>query len=82
MVWHDAVIKAGKSIGLEVVKPKVMRTGQWFTMGVLRTLDKEPWMKTDEEGRIQLSETVQIAQKAVEVVKKASGKKSEWKRKD
>jgi len=76
--WHDAVIKAGKSIGLEIVKPKVMRTGQWFTIGVLNTDDDKPWMKTDDENIVQLPETIEIARKATQVVKKASEKQSEW----
>lgn len=72
--WHQAVIDAGKKSGLEVVKPRVMRTGQWFTIGVMKTSKDEPWISINEHRLINYSETVEIARKALGVISLASRK--------
>ena len=76
--WHRTVIEAGKEAGLEVVKPRVMRTGRWFTIGVIKTPKEQPWMSVYENGKLNYPETLQKVEKALEVISIAAGRKEEW----
>ena len=76
--WHRAVIDAGKEAGLEVVKPRVMRTGRWFTIGVIKTPKEQPWMSIYENGKLNYPETLQKVRKALDVISIAARKKDEW----
>lgn len=76
--WHPVVLEAGKQAGLEVVKPRVMRTGQWFTIGVIKTPKNKPWISLNEEEKINYEETLHIAQKALNALSIAAREKEEW----
>lgn len=76
--WHRAVIEAGTEAGLEVVKPRVMRTGRWFTIGVIKTPKDQPWMSIGENGELNYSETLNKVRNALDVISIAARKKDEW----
>lgn len=76
--WNDAVIKAGEKAGVKIVKPSVMRVGRYFTIGVLKTDNKEPWMVTDKEKKIKYSETIQLFKKVSGIIETVSQMKPDY----
>lgn len=67
--WHNRVIKAG---GQQVTKPKIMRIGNAMTVA----LWKEDWMAFGEDGKLDITQTVENLRQVSDVVKKAAESES------
>jgi hypothetical protein len=78
LFWHRELIESAKQTDIEIVKPKVMRVGTWFTIGVLKTEENEPWMALNEESKIDYDNSVKIIKKIIQVVNDVSSKKSDF----
>lgn len=76
--WHRALIETAKQTDIEIVKPKVMRVGTWFTIGVLKTEEDEPWMALNKENKIDYDDSVIIIKKIIQIVNDVSLKKSDF----
>ena len=75
--WHTALIQYARKTNLNIVKPKVMKTGQWFTIGVLNTSEK-PWMVANENKQIDYNESLSTLKKVIRLVESVSSKKPEF----
>ncbi|MEX1212845.1 MAG: PD-(D/E)XK nuclease family protein [Balneolaceae bacterium] len=68
--WHHRVKRTAKEMGLEVVKPKVMRVGTWFTIGVLKTESDIYWMPTHKDGCIDYPATLEQLKQSLNLIQK------------
>lgn len=77
--WHDKLIESTNNAGVNIVKPKVMRVGQWFTIGVLGVDKDHPWMSVDKNGVLIYQESINSLKKVIQVVSNVSASKDEFK---
>lgn len=79
--WHRKLLKTAKQFGVNIVKPKVMRVGKWFTIGVLDTDENIPWKDEFENKPIDYDESLQILNSVIQVVESVSKYKADFKAK-
>ena len=70
--WNMLVLEKACELGVEAIKPPVMRKGSWMTVAIL----SDDYRRTDRNGCLDLDATLQLLNDMMKVADKVS---ADWK---